>query len=184
MHELCERGADIKTKNSDGLLSLHIASYYGHLDIVRELLARGADIEAMTDDGETPLFSACRNSQVDVVHALLVLGANKRHISNTGHGAHDAANMEADTLSRLDTRVAAIHAILEDEVICRARAATLKRRQDQRPLRLKAGSLVDSQMPPVTVAAAASLPPPHSQAPPAARGPPRLHATSHCPDRL
>lgn len=56
-----------------GFTALHIASYFGHADIVRLLLENGGDVDKLSMDGSnlTALQSAVSNLRVDVVQELL-----------------------------------------------------------------------------------------------------------------
>ena len=51
---LLEHGADVNTRRSDRQTPLHLASYYGNVEVVRLLLDHGADLEANVE-GEKPL---------------------------------------------------------------------------------------------------------------------------------
>jgi ankyrin repeat protein len=53
---LFDRGADVNTRGKDDWTPLHLASYYGNVEIVRLLLDHGADLDAATGNkGEKPL---------------------------------------------------------------------------------------------------------------------------------
>ncbi len=52
------------------------ASFYGHVDIVRQLLDKGADVNAKDKDGYTALMEASGGGHVDVVNLLLAKGAD------------------------------------------------------------------------------------------------------------
>ena len=91
MRELLARGANIEAVAQSGWTSLLVASYRGHLDIVRELLARGANVN-VTIGGRTPLMQASYYGQVEVVRALLAAGADKRQVANNGNTAYSVAS--------------------------------------------------------------------------------------------
>ena len=42
-------------KNNGGSTALHMAAFFGHLQIVKALVARGADVNVVNDKSETPL---------------------------------------------------------------------------------------------------------------------------------
>uniref|UniRef100_A0A8C9FN76 ANR29 protein n=1 Tax=Pavo cristatus TaxID=9049 RepID=A0A8C9FN76_PAVCR len=96
---------DVDCKDSLGTTALMVASYYGHIDCVRELVLQGADINLQREvggvldaaghtvpassfstfctlssfcsqDGGTALLAACQYGHVKVVETLLKHGAN------------------------------------------------------------------------------------------------------------
>ena len=81
---LLEHGVDVNTRRSDHWTPLHIASYFGVVEIVCLLLDQGADPEANEDDaiGEKPLHKvSCGKSRsqedgVRVARLLLERGAD------------------------------------------------------------------------------------------------------------
>ena len=80
---LLERGADVNTRRNDDCTPLHVASYFGIVEIVRLLLDHGADPEANAegDMGEKPLhqvtYGKYRSQEdgVRVAQLLLERGA-------------------------------------------------------------------------------------------------------------
>jgi ankyrin repeat protein len=80
---LLDRGADVNTRRKDHQTPLHVASYFGNVEIVRLLLDHGADLEAATGDmGEKPLhqvsYGEYRSQEdgVRVAQLLLDRGAD------------------------------------------------------------------------------------------------------------
>ncbi|XP_074753851.1 ankyrin repeat domain-containing protein 29 isoform X3 [Athene noctua] len=67
---------DVDCKDSLGTTALMVASYYGHIDCVRELVLQGADINLQREDGGTALLAACQYGHAKVVETLLKHGAN------------------------------------------------------------------------------------------------------------
>ncbi|TMW69729.1 hypothetical protein Poli38472_001885 [Pythium oligandrum] len=58
---LLDEGVDLTASDKDGRPALHLASYYGHLDVVRELLGREAcDVTLPDEYGSTALHLAIR----------------------------------------------------------------------------------------------------------------------------
>ena len=52
---LLKRGAAVNPRRNDGWTPLHLASYYGKLEIVRLLLDHGTEANVEADNGENPL---------------------------------------------------------------------------------------------------------------------------------
>jgi ankyrin repeat protein len=76
---LLEHGADINTPNEDNVTPLHLASYYGGVEIARVLLDCGAAANSKGNQGRTPLHSVAEGrylySQDDgICVAQLLLG--------------------------------------------------------------------------------------------------------------
>jgi len=59
---LVEKGADIDKAMIDGLTPLLIASFEGHLEVVRYLVENGVEIEKAQEEGASPLLSLLRKA--------------------------------------------------------------------------------------------------------------------------
>eukprot|EP00731_Ephydatia_muelleri_P032496 Em0024g40a len=55
---------------------LYLASYKGHLDVVKTLFEAGANVDQSSKDGLCPLYSASGKGHLDVVKTLIEAGAN------------------------------------------------------------------------------------------------------------
>jgi ankyrin repeat protein len=82
---LLERGADVATKGSNGLLPLHIAVMRSPVAAVRLLLDAGASVNARcTPDGDTGLHFACGRGNVEQARFLLERGADATLTNRSG----------------------------------------------------------------------------------------------------
>jgi ankyrin repeat protein len=82
-----EGGAAVSHYSGDGFTALHLASYFGHPDMVEWLLSRGADANAVADNPMkvAPLHSAAAAGSVPVCERLLQSGA---HPNPQQHGGY------------------------------------------------------------------------------------------------
>ena len=82
---LVKQGADKdQTGGQFDWSPLCIASWKGHLRVVRYLVEQGADMEKAQSSGGTPLMAASWNGYLDVVRYLLEQGANRDKAINDG----------------------------------------------------------------------------------------------------
>jgi len=80
----------VNTYSHDGWTPLHLASFFGHPDVVRLLLAHGADVDARSRSTRfakenTPLHAAAANRQVGVAEILLAHGADVNAKDGSGY---------------------------------------------------------------------------------------------------
>ena len=62
---------------TSGASSLYVASFNGHVEVIKLLLSYGADInDKRSDNGISSLFVASENGHVEVVKLLLSHGAD------------------------------------------------------------------------------------------------------------
>jgi uncharacterized protein len=77
VQELLEKGADINTKDKDGMTALMVACLNGHAEVVKDLLAKGADVNAEAKKGFTALKMASLYNYTEVVELLKAHGAKE-----------------------------------------------------------------------------------------------------------
>ncbi|PJZ52998.1 ankyrin repeat domain-containing protein [Leptospira adleri] len=79
---------EINSLSKDGWSALHLASYFGHLEIVRFLIDAGADLSLTSKSkmsyGNSALHSAIATGRKPVVELLLEKGADANAIQNPG----------------------------------------------------------------------------------------------------
>ncbi len=75
---LDETPESLNSFSSDGFTLLGLASFFGHLSLVRLLLEKGLNpnIAANNPFKVTPLHSACAISNIDIVELLIIYGAD------------------------------------------------------------------------------------------------------------
>ncbi len=85
--ELLDNGVDVNiiNKNNKNCTPLHIASIYGHIEILRLLIERGANINALDKSKISSLSYACYHKRLDVVKLLLKNNANVNIVDNYGN---------------------------------------------------------------------------------------------------
>lgn len=82
----------------DGYTALHLAAYFGQLEIARLLLGRGADPNAvaLNESRVTPLHSAVAARHRDTASLLLALGGSPNAVQHGGWTALHAAARNGD----------------------------------------------------------------------------------------
>ena len=75
-----DRGMDPNVSWDDGisgeLIPLVVATFYGHIDVVRLLLDRGADVDGTDGSGHTALTVAMSNGNLAIAQLLISHGAD------------------------------------------------------------------------------------------------------------
>lgn len=98
-------GADVNTKNEDGVTALMIAAFWStNPDIIERLVKLDADVNARSEAGVTALMSAAMgNTNPDVIERLVKLGAdvNARNKTGTALMAAVMMNTNPDVIERL-----------------------------------------------------------------------------------
>jgi ankyrin repeat protein len=90
--------ASVDDRGPDGYTGLHLAAYFGQLEVARLLLGRGADPNAVTLNGArvTPLHSAVTAKHRDTASLLLALGASPNAVQRGGFTALHIAARDGD----------------------------------------------------------------------------------------
>lgn len=105
VHELLLlEGGFVDLWSPDGFTGLHLAAFFGHVDVAAELLKRGADVNAVSRNelGVQPINSAAAANHAEVVRLLLDHGADPSARDAAGFTPiHAAAQSGNDALYEL-----------------------------------------------------------------------------------
>ncbi|KAK9504836.1 hypothetical protein O3M35_009016 [Rhynocoris fuscipes] len=85
------------SKSNLGWTPLHLASYFGHRDVVEVLLDNGADINAVNDAGDTALHKAAFIGREDLVLLLVERNADVNIRNGEGRTAREVGAEGGDT---------------------------------------------------------------------------------------
>jgi ankyrin repeat protein len=90
--------ASVDDRGPDGYTALHLAAYYGQLEVARLLMGRGADPNAvaLNESRVTPLHSAVAARHRDTASLLLALGASPNAVQRGGWTPLHAAARNGD----------------------------------------------------------------------------------------
>ena len=61
----------MNTADEDGVTSLHIAGYNGHVEVVRELLNHGAKVDKSKEASQTFINLAVEKGYLDLIRGVL-----------------------------------------------------------------------------------------------------------------
>ncbi|KAF6207665.1 hypothetical protein GE061_016112 [Apolygus lucorum] len=91
-----------KSKSNLGWTPLHLASYFGHREVVQLLLDHDVDINAVNDVGDTALHKAAFIGREDLVILLLGRNADVNIRNGEGRTARDVGVEDGDTKRLLE----------------------------------------------------------------------------------
>ncbi|CAH2989123.1 unnamed protein product [Chilo suppressalis] len=83
-----------KTKSNLGWTPLHLATYFGHIDVVKVLLEAGADVDEVNDTGDTALHKASFIGNENLVILLLQHKADVNIMNGEGRTACDVCKTQ------------------------------------------------------------------------------------------
>ncbi|RLV95043.1 hypothetical protein DV515_00012924 [Chloebia gouldiae] len=82
VRELLQKYPDKVDAKNQGRTALQIASYQGHLEVVKMLLQAHANVDLRDDEGDTALHYAAFGNQAEVARVLLAKGASADLLNN------------------------------------------------------------------------------------------------------
>ncbi|XP_073238297.1 poly [ADP-ribose] polymerase tankyrase-2-like [Porites lutea] len=91
---MLESGADVNAQDKGGLIPLHNASSYGHVDIASLLIKHNTDVNATDRWLFTPLHEASQKGRTQLCALLLAHGADPTMKNQEGQTALDLATAE------------------------------------------------------------------------------------------
>lgn len=71
-----DQGVAVDMTNQDGNSFLMLASYAGHVELVKGLIERGADVNKLNDRGQAPLAGVVFKKEDALIDVLLHAGAD------------------------------------------------------------------------------------------------------------
>jgi uncharacterized protein len=90
----------LEAHSNDGWTPLHLAAFFGHLNLAKELLERGANVDALSTNAmrNTPLHAAVAGGKISTTRVLIEHGGNVNARQHGGwtalQGAAQAGNRE------------------------------------------------------------------------------------------
>jgi uncharacterized protein len=99
VRELLEREPELVSAfSADGFTPLHLAAFFGHLDVAQLLVERGADIEAVARNPMQvmPLHSAAAGRHLEIARLLVGRGADVNAAQERGFTPLHAAAQNGD----------------------------------------------------------------------------------------
>ena len=86
-----------------GVTALHIAAFWGRLEVVEFLVGAGADVNATNNDGDTALHLAAWEGHLEVVEFLVGAGADVNAADDDGDTALHLAARHGDVVDYLES---------------------------------------------------------------------------------
>uniref|UniRef100_A0A146KXB4 Oxysterol-binding protein n=3 Tax=Lygus hesperus TaxID=30085 RepID=A0A146KXB4_LYGHE len=127
-----------KAKSNLGWTPLHLASYFGHREVVQLLLDHDVDINAVNDVGDTALHKAAFIGREDLVILLLARNADVNIRNGEGRTARDVGVEDGDTKRLLEAAEKTDSRRKEEALLSAARNGDL----------VKISNLLKSERPP------------------------------------
>ncbi|MCF8010205.1 MAG: ankyrin repeat domain-containing protein [Clostridiales bacterium] len=79
-----DAGMDTEVKNVYDATPLILASYNGHLSMIKSLFKKGANVNTQSEDGITALMAAVHKGHLDIIKELIDNGADVNLQSKNG----------------------------------------------------------------------------------------------------
>ncbi|XP_071855373.1 oxysterol-binding protein-related protein 1-like isoform X3 [Apostichopus japonicus] len=83
-----------ESKANKGWTPLHLAAYFGHVEVASLLLQAGCDVNALNSSGESPLHRAAYTNRTEIVRVLLEFNADVHILNCEGLTAQGLATDE------------------------------------------------------------------------------------------
>jgi len=96
------KGANVNAKDNYDYTPLHVAAYYGKIDIVKFLVSKGSDVHARNNEGGTPFHTAVTNyfrdqeDRLEIVKYLVSEGVDTTAKDDDGETPLDYAKRKKD----------------------------------------------------------------------------------------
>lgn len=94
------RKSNVNAKDKMGLTSLHMATQFGHLQIIKLLIKNGADINTQNAFGNIPMFYVPNENAVEICKLLMKHGADPTIKNEYDVAPLDYANPEVQRIMR------------------------------------------------------------------------------------
>jgi hypothetical protein len=92
--DLLASGADVNSRDPQGLTALIVAAFGGNVEIASLLVEKGAGVNARTNEGATPLMAAVQSGNKELVQLFLNKGADANAKDDQGLNAYQLASLK------------------------------------------------------------------------------------------